>query len=173
MHAFKDSKARSWVIRIDINAIRRVKAATGFNLSTLADGEAKNPLQPLADFIKEDVVRFAETLLAVLQPDLDTRQVKPEDFIEALDGDALWGAGQAFARAYVDFFHQVAARPSLHKVLDKSNELTAKVLERAAVAVDAINVDREVERIAKSLNGSSGTTPASSESTPAPSLSAN
>lgn len=177
LYSFKDTAGRDWLITLNYATIKRVHAETSLDLRKLVDGDEKNPLEPCYEFVS-DPLAFGPALYTILKPDLEKKSISLEAFLESLDGDAAYAAGQAFVRAYVDFFH-AAKKAALHKLIDKSAEMWAAGTKVATTKMGEIDVgvitkklEAEIDaHVAKLLNSSSGTVPASSESTPVPSLS--
>lgn len=169
MHTFRDNAGRDWTITITVSTLRRVQAVTGLNLATLANGGDANPLKPLAELIG-DALKFAEVLHAVLKPEIEARGLKLDEFCDALAGDALFEAGQAFARAFVFFFHPQRTRAPLLQMIEKSQLLGLELMARGLPELEAFDPAVEAERILKSLTSSSGSVPEFSALTPDHSL---
>lgn len=118
VRTFTDSAAREWSIELTYRTVQRVHKDTGVNLRDLVD--LKNPLEPCFDFLA-DPTRFGPALCAIVQPQLDQRDVTAEAFLESLDGDAAFAAAIAFARAFIDLYHH-DLKDALQKLIDKVQE---------------------------------------------------
>lgn len=171
MYTFKDSASREWLIDLTYGTIVRVHKETGFNLRTLVDGDEKNPLEPVFEFIS-DPIAFGPVLCAILKDQLEKKGIDMEAFLESLDGKAAEAAGMAFVRGFCDFFHQ-GTKEALHKLIDVAMKGRATGTELAMKKLDELDLDKILaERIAKSSSATFGSVPESSVSTPDPSLSA-
>lgn len=81
MAAFTDNQQRHWPVRIDVNALRRVKDLAGVNLATDVFGETLLPQ------LANDPLLLANVLYAIIKPDADQRGISDEQF-----GQAHWPA---------------------------------------------------------------------------------
>lgn len=170
MQSFKDSADREWLIDLTYATIVRIHKETGFNLRTLVDGDEKSPLEPCFEFIS-DPIAFGPVLCAILRDQLVKKNVTEEAFLESLDGKAAEEAGLVFVRAYISFFHQ-GTKEALNKVMDVALKGRTTGTELAMKKLDELDLDKMfAERLAKSLNTTSGNAPASSVLTPDHSLS--
>lgn len=161
MRTFTDTEGRQWDVRIDVNAIRDVRAALDVNLLALMDEEAA-----LLQRLTVDPVLLVDVLFVVCRRQADERAVTDEAFGRAMAGDAILHAADALVRGIVDFFPDARRRATLGKVLDKGTALAEILLQRMeaqAATLDAVDLDR----LAMTLTGSAGSAPGSSASTPA------
>lgn len=178
MHAFNDSAGRTWVIELNYGTIVRVHKETSLNLRELVDGDDKNPLEAVFLFVS-DPLQFGPALCSILAPAMKDKGITVEQFMETLDGNAGFAAGQAFVRAYINFFHP-SKKEALHELIDKSALITTKAVEMARKKLGQINLDEIVTKVSKDIDAnlanlsttSPGSAPASSDSTPGHSLSA-
>ncbi|GIW56329.1 MAG: hypothetical protein KatS3mg082_2733 [Nitrospiraceae bacterium] len=167
MHQFTDAKGNTWHLTIDVATIKRVRSALGLYLPSLAD----NGGEPLRDLLN-DYPRFIDVLFVLCQEQVEKKLPGPDadlEFGRCFWGDALEDAANSFVAALLDFFPDRKVRETLKKVVNKSKQLSAKLLEQVEQQLDQLNLDE----LAKTLSGSSGSAPACSASTQVPSPSAN
>jgi hypothetical protein len=99
MQTFKDSAAREWTLVITVGALRRVKAATGLELSDLSAGTP-----PLAMRLSDEATLLFAVIEELIAPQLKEKGVRPEQFEESLTGLAAAAAATAFFQELADFF---------------------------------------------------------------------
>jgi len=130
MISFKDKLGRQWICRVDIAAIRRVRALCNLDLANSVrvhpDGRADTDvLQQLAD----DPCLLVDTVFAVCKDQADRQNITDVQFAESLDGDTIEAATLALMEGIVEFF-PLAKRRLLTKILtlvkqQRQQELTA------------------------------------------------
>lgn len=145
MATFKDSTGREWVVVVDLPAMRRVRARTGFELGK------QSRLRELAD----DWVLLVDVLYVLCEEQAKSAGVQPEEFGKALVGDPIGEALDAFQDAYLDFYPSRQAEP-LRALLAMTRDMEAAA-------------QRSVLEIASTTSsGTPGSSPESAESTPCP-----
>ncbi len=176
MKTFKDTEGREWIVRIDVSAIKRVRSLLDVDLLTVAEGDPEEDL--LQQFIN-DPIMLCDVIYCLCKPEADKRDVSDEQFGGGMAGDAIEHATNALLEELVEFF-PLAKRRLLGKALKKFETLKAKVFEAAEKRLDSPELEAELleaalkespekENLKELMRGSSsGGSPASSESTPAP-----
>ena len=164
MHTFADNAGRVWTIAINVSAIKRVRALVNVDLYKLIDDNFKG----LGDLLG-DIVKVVDVLYCLCKEEADAKNVSDEDFGRAMFGDALHRAIDAFLEELVDFFPDPRARSNLRKLLAEGKKVRDRMMDRAEQVLASFDADREANKLFASF----GTAPESSESTPAPSPSAN
>lgn len=163
MHLFKDSNGRSWPVAINVAAMKRVRDLAKVNLYELLDEK----MEKYAALVN-DPMTFVDVLFILCMDEAKKENVSDESFGRAMAGDALEAAVDAFTEELIDFFPQAQTRKSLRKVTAAAKAVQKKVMERAETELDALDVDK----LATTLIGSFGSSPASSASIPTPAPSA-
>jgi hypothetical protein len=162
MKSFKDTAGRNWQISVNVESIKRVRAEVdGLDLCAAVEGDVINRLQ-------NDPILLAGVLYALCKPAADQQNVTPEQFGEALAGDAIEAATVALLEDLADFFPKTR-RAMIRKALEKYTQVEAAATRRAGEEIDKMDPDA---LIAKVFGNSSTASPESSASTPAPSPSA-
>lgn len=118
MLSFKDKIGRQWICRVDVAAIRRVRALCNLDLANSIvvhpDGTADTSvLQALAS----DPCLLVDTVFAVCKDQADRLAVTDVQFAEGLDGDTIEAATLALMEGIVEFF-PLPKRRLLTKILD-------------------------------------------------------
>ena len=157
MKTFNDNAGRTWTVTINVDAIKRVKGLLGVNLLEAVEGK-------LLERLIADPVLLCDVIYAVCRPEADARNVTDEDFGRAMAGDAIDLAATALLEELVGFFPQ-GRRRLLAKALEKLRTLEAMALQAAQTRLESPELQRELEA---ALGNSSGSSPASSASSPAP-----
>jgi hypothetical protein len=160
MHSFVDNAGRTWVIAINVAAVKRVRGLVGIDLYSLIDDGFK----PLSELVA-DPVRLADVLYCLCKDEADARNISDEDFGRALYGDAITMAADAFVEELIDFFPDARTRTSLRKVVAAGRKVRGKLLDHAETVLDQLDPEAEAQKLIASF----GSSPGSSGSTPGPS----
>ena len=129
MPSFKDCEARSWEIRIDVDAVRRVRIACGIDLATvLASEEAIEKL-------KNDICLTIDVIFEIIRPVAEQQGVTAEAFGRSLRNDALGHALTAFEEALVDFLPEPNRRALARQMLSAGQKLHQAKGERIDKAI--------------------------------------
>jgi hypothetical protein len=162
MRTFTDNAGRTWIVQVNVAAIKRVRGLLGVDLYKLVD----DGFQALAKLVS-DPVQLADVLYCLVKDESDAKQITDEEFGRGLAGDAITLAADAFVEELIDFFPDARARAGLRKVIDAGKKVRERLLTHAETLLE--RVDPEVE--ANKLIASFGSSPESSASTPVPSRS--
>jgi len=175
MKTFSDTAGRSWTITVNVDAIKRVRSLCNVDLLELAEGK-------LIEQLIRDPVLLCDVVYAVCKPQLDERSVSDEDFGRAMAGDAIEHATTALLEELVNFSPNPRDRAAALRVLNR----TWQVMDKARDVIET-RIDGELDRIAEEAlaeiqssadlpaapgaglpgaGGCSGSSPASSASTP-------
>jgi len=172
MKTFNDNAGRTWTITINVDSIKRVKSLLDVNLMEVVDGK-------LLERLAGDPILLCDVIYAVCKSEADAKSISDEDFGRAMAGDAIDLATTALLEELVDFFPQ-GRRNLLRKALAKLKKLESMAIEAAQMRLDSQELE---QRMAKELaamepntvpaeviatGDSSGNSPESSESIPAP-----
>lgn len=155
MARFNDTSGRPWDVRIDINAIRRVRAAFGLDLAKiLASPDALAALY-------SDVVQLVDVIYTICKPQANTLGVSDVEFGEGLCGDVLGAAIEAFEQAAIDFLPESRRRTLLRQILDGGRAAQAQATMRIEHAIrdglieqgireQMTTIDTQIERLRQS-----------------------
>lgn len=122
MASFRDVNGREWPVTITVGTVRRVRSETGHDLMSAVGGDL---LQRMAD----DPVILATILYSIAVPEPERSRVTLDAFCEALAGNSLSDAADAFCEALCDFFGDRGG--PLRAALDKSKEARRLALKQA------------------------------------------
>ena len=162
MKSFTDRQGRSWTIEINYTSLRRVHALTGINLTRIVD-----PQSNVMEQLTGDPFVLFDCLVAILQPQLDEKEITAEQFGEALDEES----GD---KAIIDFFPEgkrMLLKRAFAKVTTAAQRRQTASLDQALRAVESPEFNQAIEtaldEASRLTSGSSATnSPASSASTP-------
>jgi hypothetical protein len=157
MIKFKDAEGRVWTLAISVATVKRCRALAGVDIPGLFDDDCKG-LQSLTN----DPCAFCDVLLVLLADQFQSPAVE-DGFLNAMYGEALEGAMDAFLAELCDFFPEARKRQALRKVLAKSRALRDTLMDQADLTLDRV----DIAETARSLMSSSGAPRASSDATPA------
>lgn len=161
MHTFIDNAGRTWTVAINVDAIKRTKDLAGVNLLEVIEGR-------LLDRLTTDPILLCDVIYCVCRPEADAKSISDSDFGRAMGGDAIDAATAALLEELVGFFPQ-GRRKVLAKALAKLKKLEAAALSAVEAKLDSPELEQRMAAQLASLGSSSGSAPASSLSTPAPS----
>ena len=135
MQIFKDNKGREWVVEITVSTINRIKDLTGVNILE-------------TDAIKTlggDILQLVNVLYAIVQPQAMKDGITDEQFGEALGGDSIDAASEAFMTEYVGFFPR-RKRSLLQTALDKQREIEGRAMDAIKAKLDKA-VELQLEQL--------------------------
>lgn len=145
MASFKDAAGRDWQLAITYGDVKRCKADAGVDLGALLKAKGKeDALAPLTEFLG-DMEKMVTVVFCLVEAQAKKLSVTPENFAEALDGDAIERMADAFFEAFTDFC-QSRLREPLRKMAAKGKEVMELARER-----DLKMLDRPAEELLKIL----------------------
>jgi hypothetical protein len=136
-NTFVDAAGRPWTVELNVAALKRVKQTLDIDLLQVLDGT-------LLERLANDPCLLCDVLFVVCQPQAQAAGVSDVQFGEALGGDALDLASQAFLEALVDFFPQ-ARRQVLREALIKLRALENRAAGAALQRIQSDLTDRVLE----------------------------
>ena len=161
MKTFNDNAARSWIVQVNVDAIKRVRDLAQVNLLEVVEGK-------LLERLISDPILLCDVIYCLCKPEADAKSVSDVEFGRAMAGDAIDGATTALLEELVDFFPQ-AKRRVLAKALAKLQKLQTAALAAVETRLDSPELDRQMALRLAQLENSSGSALESSASPPAPS----
>ena len=105
---------------INVDAIKRVRAALSVNLLEVLEGS-------LVQQISNDPILLVDVIFVVCQPEADKRGITDQQFGQAMGGDAIDRATAAFFEDLTDFFPS-GQRQMLKQAMEKVEKLQGMVL---------------------------------------------
>ena len=141
---FKDAAGRDWLVRIDVNALRRIRDGIGVNFGDWSE------IGTLLKRMHFDDLFVAEIAYFVVKPEIDSRKIDDTGFFAELYGDAIARAADSIQQGIVDFFRHPAIRAGVKAEIEATKALTQTLLTTG-------------------YGSESTRSPEGSESTPAPS----
>ena len=159
MRIFKDRNGQDWQIVLNVNQMKRIRAALGIDLVNVITLDREGAVKvDMIDRIANDPCLLVDILWVLVQDQARTLNVTDEQFGTALAGDAIESATKAFLDELVDFFPG-AKRLFLQKAVGLARKFGGEWNETLKKALE----DPELEsRVRESMN-SSTSSPGSSE----------
>ena len=161
MKTFKDNAGRVWTIAINVATLKRVKGLIKVDLLEVLEGK-------LIERLMADPVLLVDVVYAVCKPEADAAGVTDEQFGQAMAGDAIELATTALLEELIDFFPSRRDRERAKKVLAMAWNMVDKAQNLMDAKLDSPETQRMLEEALESIGGSSGSSPASPQSTPTP-----
>ena len=138
MHSFIDSAGRTWTVRVDVGAVKRVRAALGLDLMQVAEKRTADGREPgVLERLASDPVLLVDVIYVLCEEHAKRLGVSDEEFGRAMLGDALDGAVKAMLGAVVDFFPNPRERAALKRVLTAAETAAEKARDEVELKLDA------------------------------------
>lgn len=137
MKTFTDCMGRTWTVTINVGTIKRVKTMLGINLLEAITDD-------LAEKLKNDVCMLVDVLYVICKNEADTKNITDENFGEAMAGDALENATNAFLDELIDFF-PAEKKMILRKAINKVNQAEKKALEMGNKYIENMEIEKQIE----------------------------
>ena len=132
MNSFTDAEGNTWKVKITVPVLKAVRDSVGIDIGKQHD------FLELAD----DIVNLVNVLYVVCRKQCLKREVTEEGFAEALAGDSLEDAYEAFCQAYLDFCPS-RQRKILQRILTAAKEIEA---------LAEPEIEARMDRLRESLN---------------------
>ena len=157
IRSFKDTEGREWLLRVDVDAVRRLRA-NGIDFQKLV----KNNLADL----KEDFELLGNFLFVLCQEQAEKRKLTDSEFGRALAGDVILHATDALVEAIIDFFPNSEARQAIRRAESLGKQIQAEMYGGMIKRVEEVTPDQVKTLAAQLLKrlGSSESTPESGPS---------
>jgi hypothetical protein len=138
MHGFKDSAGRYWSVRVDVGAVKRVRATLGVDLMQVAERKnAEGGREPgVLERLASDPVLLVDVIYVLCRDQAEAHGVSDEEFGAAMAGDALDHAVKAMLGAIVDFFPNPRERAALKRVLAAAEAEADRARDRMEALVE-------------------------------------
>jgi len=163
MRAFTDSAGRTWTLSLTLDAAKRVRSLLDVDLLDLENGDP-----PLLTRLGTDIILLCDVVFAIVKPQADSAGVSDEQFGASLGGDVILAAQTAFYEELVDFFRKLG-RSDLARAVEAQKQMIELTVKGIETKIDGLDIEGEVDAIlAETPGGLSPSSPAPSESTPAP-----
>lgn len=120
--SFTDTAGRSWAVSVNVASLKRVKEALGVDLADVV-GEDGGVIARLAS----DPALLVDVLYVLCRSQAAETGVSDEQFGEAMSGDVLADATDAFVEALIQFFPHAPTRENLRKYVATLESLRDKV----------------------------------------------
>lgn len=137
MTTFTDHAGRTWSLTITVDAIKRVESLVKANLARLLEPRKGCEL-PLLTELESDIILLCDVLFALIKPQADSQGVTDEQFGQALGGEAIAAAYEAFWEELVGFFQKLPHGTATVTAIRKHRELIEAQLKAAQDKMEAL-----------------------------------
>ncbi len=136
MAAFTDAENRTWVVQINVDVIKRVRALLDVDLLDTVNGR-------LFEQLAGDPVLLCDVLYAVCKPQADEHGVSDEEFGRAMVGDVIEQATEALLEELANFFPSRTGQ-ILRQALQKMKHLQEMVLDAARARLEGGEIEERL-----------------------------
>ena len=144
MASFRDGNGKTWDVRVDVAAVKRVLDLAHVDLRVIESGKT------LAE-LALDPIKLVDTLYAVVKPQIDAAGLTDEQFAALFAGDVLEQAATALIDGILDFF-PASQRRALEKLRTAIERGTEKVFSLAAAELNPDAIESDIERRFRQLS---------------------
>ena len=163
MKSFTDNLGRTWMLVVNVAAIKRVRALCGVDLNAIVEiDKDNNPTAELLERLSTDPVLLVDVLYAVCKTECDQKGVSDEDFGAAMAGDAIEQATAALLDEVVDFF-PTAKRAALQKILAATRRIEALAKKKLENILGSAEFEEKLVSELERSTGLSSNAPGSAE----------
>lgn len=138
MHPFTDNAGREWKVEINLHTAMRVRDTLQIDLLDVWKG---NVFQKMAD----DLFTLGAVLFCLVGDQAETRNITPEQFAQALAGDALDAAAVALIEDLIAFFPPQKRR-MLQTIRRKMTTLEEKATVHNTTLIESDRLDRAMTK---------------------------
>lgn len=156
MHCFKDMEGRDWELGLTIGSIKRVRGVLGIDLLNLQDGDP-----PLLTMLALDVELLVNVIFVLVRPQAAEIDVSDEQFGEALGGEAILAAHDAFYAEMEDFYRSLG-RNDMVAAIEAQKEVIDVAVSQGTKQIQAQDLAGLVEKLSGEPSTNSQPTPESS-----------
>jgi len=145
MKTFTDSTGRSWNIKLDISAAKRIKEVFGVDL---LQPEAGQP--PLLTQLGTDEILLCDIIYVLVKSQAEKAGISDEKFGSALGGDVILAAQTALYEEMIDFF-QLRGRTDRATAVAKQKRVIELAIKKIETKIEHLDletmIDEELEKI--------------------------
>jgi hypothetical protein len=132
MASFKDRHGGEWALVVTVDAIRKVRADTGYDLAAIFTAEGMSRLA--------DPCLLVDVLCALAGGQVAAKQLTAAKFGELFDGEALEAASNALLEASIDFLPS-GRRDVIRKLWSKADEVATAATELMAGEIAGLTAE--------------------------------
>jgi len=138
---FSDSASRQWTIQLTIDSAKRVRDLMGVNL---LEPEAGEP--PLITRLGTDEILLCDVLYCLIKPQADALNISSEQFGQALGGEVILAAQNAFYDELVDFF-QKRGRTDRARAVATQQKMINLAVAHSEKRISSLDIDKKIQEI--------------------------
>ncbi len=140
MKTFKDTADREWTIDMTIGAIKRVKDLYNVDLLSLDKPESEGS-EPLLTRLGIDIALLIDVVYGLIKPQADKEKVDAQTFGEALGGDSVKDAMNAFYDELVNFF-QSLGRNDIVEAIRAQQKMIQVMVDRVSNTLKQVDLEK-------------------------------
>lgn len=138
MKQFADLNGRTWAVRVDVGAMKRLQAV-GINLTDLAEDTILK--------LFTDPIFLGDVLWHICKPAADAAQVSEAEFASGLAGDVLEAARTALVDALIQFQPRAGQREALQRALEATDETITRAYAAVAEQLKSTDFTADVDAV--------------------------
>jgi len=146
MKTFTDAAGRTWTISLTIDAVKRVRDLLDVNL---LEPESGDP--PLITRIGTDVIMMVDIIYCLIKPQAELQNITDAEFGQALGGEAVKSACDAFYAEMIDFFRG-SGRTDRVKAIEKQTQIIGLAVSRAEAEINQFEIGPVLDRMFGNLS---------------------
>lgn len=149
MKTFKDNNGRQWQLELTFDSAKRVRDLLDVNLLAPEQGQP-----PLLTKLGTDEILLCDVIYVLVKPQADEAGISDVQFGQALGGDAICNAVNAFYDELMDFFRK-RGRLDRAQAVATQKQMIDLAVSRTTETLQNLDLAREVESIfgRLSING--------------------
>ena len=149
--AFTDFKGRRWIVSITIGALKRLKEQKGVDLLDTENQE--NQTDPTMLRLFTDPLSVMDLIFCLVENQAKETNVSQDDFLDAMDGNAL-NEAQAALLSGLNHFFLSCGKPHLAKGMKKIQEAYGIIATQVEAKMDEeLTPEMISNAIKEKLNG--------------------
>lgn len=149
MKTFTDSADRTWTVQMNIGAAKRVRDLLNVDLLALDKGDP-----PVITRLGIDPVFLCDVIYVLVKPQADKEDVSDVQFGEAMGGEAIHQAQNAFYEELALFFRGLG-RTDLATACVTQRKIIDMAVKRVNQRVKAVNLEELVTQAEEETFGNS------------------
>lgn len=135
MKVFKDRNGKEWTLEANVGALDRVNDLVGVDLLDLSDGANSLLLKSI-----NDPLSIGKITWAMIKPQADRNNTSKDEYLDALDGEALARARDAFLDELPSFFFDQDQKEGVRLLIRKMKEVQSVALKEMVKAIDGLDL---------------------------------
>jgi len=154
MRTFKDNAGRTWIVAINVDAIKRVRDLLKEDLLDI---------ERVLSRLLVDPILLCDVIYCVCKPQADAENITDTQFAQAMAGDVIAHAKTALVEELINFSPDPRDRENLGLAVEKFNLMANRARELIKMQLQSPKLSQEIEAALSAVGGSFMSSPESSE----------